>query len=172
MRAWLVTWEWDGDARAVADKVVAVFNPRWSARRVAPLVECLYIHSTATVGQAAQFAKRPGKSRCRAKILEDSQITCGDHPRLLARKVDSLEVVEDPETLLETIYWTEPPRWIYSGERGRLIQRGEARRVRYRRRKRGQISNEPVWDRRTQTFKPGWEDYGGMVVEAASGADS
>jgi len=42
MKAWLITWDWTGDAAAVADVVVGILNPRWGDRRVADIVEFLY----------------------------------------------------------------------------------------------------------------------------------
>ena len=34
MKAWLMTWDWTGDAAAVADETVDVLNPRWAVKRL------------------------------------------------------------------------------------------------------------------------------------------
>lgn len=158
MKAWLVTWEWMGDSAAVADKVVGVFNPRWSSRRVAPLVELIYANATYSVGRMAHHAKRPGNNPYRSRIQPDQTIICGSHPYLHARRVEDLEVVEDPETYLETISWTELPTVVFSRENG-SEQIGERRQKSFRRRRLGCVSHELVWDRAKNCFKPGWENY-------------
>lgn len=166
MRAWLVTWEWMGNSAAVADKVVAILNPRWSYRRVANLVEFLYISATASLSTAANYVKQPRSNPYQAIVEQDQFITCGHHPWLCARKVDDLQIKRSPETRLETVSWTELPRYRFSHDEGKFVKQGEKLRQRYQRRIVGPVSHEIVWDRLRGSFKPGWENYSGIVVES------
>jgi hypothetical protein len=62
MKAWLITWDWTGDAAAVADVVVGILNPRWGDRRVTDIVEFLYSNTTANVSELSHYAKKPSNN--------------------------------------------------------------------------------------------------------------
>jgi hypothetical protein len=91
MKAWLITWDWTGDAAAVADVVVGVLNPRWGDIRVADMVEFLYSNTTANICELAHYAKRPSNNPCRSKIW-NGRIHCGHNPFLCARIVSDLKI--------------------------------------------------------------------------------
>lgn len=107
MKAWIVTWEWAGDAAAVADKVVAVLNPRWGERRVSDLVETLYALNNSTLSELASYARRPTDNPYPAR-RESGRIICGHHPWLEARRVSEFKVALNEGTGLEVISWKEP----------------------------------------------------------------
>ena len=86
MNAWLVTWEWDNDAAAVADVIATVLSPRLSEERVASIVELLYANATSNVVELCSIAKRPSDNPYKAQ-LERGRINCGHNPYLWARKV-------------------------------------------------------------------------------------
>jgi hypothetical protein len=115
--AWLVTWEAMGDHALayIEEEIEAILNPRFSAKRVAEIVQFLYIQKTYTVWERLLFVKN--KSNAPAiqygsanGIVWRGRINCGDNPCLFARKVDNLriEVSKDGET---HPVWTErePP---------------------------------------------------------------
>jgi hypothetical protein len=91
MKAWLITWDWAGDAAAVADEVVGVLNPRWAERRVADIVEFLYSNTSANISELAHYAKRPSNNPYRAEI-RNGRIHCGHNPFLYARIVTDLKI--------------------------------------------------------------------------------
>src|SRR3990172_10875275 len=109
MKAWLITCEWIGDTVAVADKVAAILNPRWSGERVAGIVEFLYVKRYSTASELAAYAGRKARNPYRAERDFSSGITCGHNPSLHARIVDDLQVSENAETGIETITWIELP---------------------------------------------------------------
>jgi hypothetical protein len=158
MRAWLVTWDWTGDAAAVADKAAAILNPRWSYDHVAGILEFLHTKRFAVASELADYAGSPTNNPYRSKIDLNSRIECGGHPYLFARLVDELSVSRNPENLIETIMWTEPP--IYGP-----VENGVAEIVRAAmpgqtvvRRISGPLSDELIYDRGHGRFKPGWEE--------------
>jgi hypothetical protein len=154
MKAWLITWEWSGEAAAVADKVIGILNSRWPTERVSRIIEFLYNHCTSTVNEMAIYARSPNKNPYRAKRDFNSQITCGHHPWLWARLVDNLEVTVNTQTNIETISWNELPIYELTDEgqkelRGNLPQQ-------YVRKLTGRVSNELIWDRSKGTYKDWW----------------
>ena len=152
MKAWLITWDWTGDAAAVADVVVGMLNPRWGDKRVADIVEFLYSNTTANVSELSHYAKKPSNNPYRAEI-RSGRIHCGHNPFLYARIVSDLkiEITSDDK---ESISWMEPP--LYS------IVKGKTKKVRepipggFTRRITGPVSHEEIWDRINSKFKKGW----------------
>lgn len=156
MNAWLVTWDWVQDAAAVADKVAAILNPRWSADRVACIVEFLYAKRTATASEIAAYASRPSRNPYRAERDSYGGIICGHHPWLHARIVFDLKISENPETGIETLTWTEQS--LYKrGEDGRPEMVRDRMPAQTTRRITGALSDELIYDRAKGEFKPGWE---------------
>lgn len=163
MKAWLVTWEWGADAVAVADAVVAFYNPRWSSERVAPLVEQLYAERTSTLAERAAYAKRPSNNPYPARKDFNGHILCGAHPWLYARVVEALKIQTEAGTGVETATWVEPP--IYkSGEYG-PVQIRDRLRGRFERRVTGPVSHANVWDRDKGVWREGWEGFRGPTYE-------
>ena len=154
MKAWLATWEWTGDAAAVADKIAAILNGRWSQDRVTIIVEFLYASCTSNTLELAAYAKRPANNPYRAEQDFNSQITCGSNPWLHARLVQDLMVSTDPETGIETITWTEPPLYAPSEEGPKLVR--DPLPGKTVRRITGPLSHELIWDRMQGRFKPRW----------------
>jgi hypothetical protein len=157
MRAWLVTWEWTGDAAAVADKVAAILNPRWSSDHVAGILQFLYTKRFSTASELAEYARRPASNPYQAKTDLNSRIEYGGHPFLFARLVDDLSVSQNPETLIETITWTEPPIYGPYEKGAARILRGAMAGQTVVRRISGALSDELIYDRVQGRFKPGWE---------------
>lgn len=146
MKAWLITWEWIGDAAAVADEVAAILNPRWSIDRVACIVEFLYSKRHSTASEMAAYAGHPVRNPYRAERHFSSGITCGHNPSLHARIVDNLQVSENAETGIETITWTELP--IYKPrEHGYPEMVRDRISAKFVRRITGPLSDDTIWDR-------------------------
>ena len=155
MKAWLITWEWIGDAVAVADKVAAILNPRWSCERVTGIVEFLYVKRYSTASELAAYAGRQARNPYRAERDFSSGITCGHNPSLHARIVDDLQVSENAETGIETITWIELP--IYKPcEHGYPEIVRDSMPAKFVRRITGPLSDDMIWDRNKGEFKTGW----------------
>jgi len=152
MKAWLITWDWIGDAAAVADIVVGVLNPRWSDKRVAEIVEFLYANATANVAELSHYAKKPSNNPYRAEI-RNGTIHCGSNPFLYARVVSDLRI-ETTINNKETISWMEPPRYELINNRVEMVKNPFP--GKFTRRISGPVSHKEIWDRATSKFKKGF----------------
>jgi len=152
MKAWLITWDWTGDAAAVADVVVGVLNPRWGDRRVADMVEFLYSNTTANISELAHYAKRPSNNPYRAEI-RNGRIHCGHNPFLYARIVSDLKI-EIGSDGKESITWKEPPIYDLINNKVQMVR--EPIPGAFTRRITGPFSHEQIWDRINSKFKKGW----------------
>ena len=153
MKAWLVTWDWAGDAAAVADKIASIFPPQWPDDTVKRHVECLYALATSTAQELAAYAKRPSDSPYRAR-WDSPFISCGHNPFLVARRVSELKVVREGDGF-EAISWREPDRWRIN-EEGHPEKSAEGQTYFTKRRIRGPLSSVPIWDRGAGRFVSGW----------------
>ncbi len=152
MKAWLVTWDWLSDSAAVADKIAAIYPPRWSDSKALEHVELLYALHTSSVEELAAYAKKPTANPYRAE-KGGPFITCGDHPWLVARQVADLQTRD--ENGLETVSWKEPDRYR-AGPDGLPVKVQEGQTEKVTRRISGPLSSKPIWDRSAGRFKPGW----------------
>jgi len=151
---WLVTWEWTGDAAAVADEVAGVFPPQWSSDRVEKYVERLYALATSTVAELLTYARKPSSNPYRA-TEKGGRIVCGHHPWLEARLATDV-VVEQTDDGFEQVSWSEPDRYEVDVTSGALVKQATGIRRTVTRRLRGPVSGEHIWDRAGGCFKPGW----------------
>jgi len=151
----LITWEYAADASAVADDIAGILPRQWGAHRVMRFVEWHYAVAISTVTELASYAARPSRNPYRAREV-DGRISCGHHPWLEARIVADL-VVETNEDLFEIVSWKEPDRWRLDEQAGRPVRVAEGARRTVKRRLRGALSSEHIWDRSAGSFKPGWE---------------
>jgi hypothetical protein len=101
-KAWLVTWEWCGDAKR-DQKVAAIFRPQLSSERIRELVEFLYLRSEYSVAEQIRYTVHPKQNPYRARfgtldgIPWTGDIQCGHNPWLFARLVDELTVGQLPD---------------------------------------------------------------------------
>ena len=153
MKAWLVTWEAAGDAAEVADKVAAVISARRSRGHVAECVAFLYSLLSYYPVELLEYARQPSRNPYPVRAA-GPWIVCGHNPHLYARLVSKIKVKQDRETGLDTISWVEPDRYEMTEEGPQVAARGEARQ--FRRRIRGVLSSEQIWDRSMGRFKRGW----------------
>ena len=115
MRAWLVTWEWEGNHAKVENPVAAILNPRWSSERVRQTVELLYVNAMFSLGERVQYAKSKKSNPYPAHFGQiqghpyGGQVLCGHNPHLYARPVD-IHSVETDQAGKETLVWTDRPR--------------------------------------------------------------
>lgn len=109
--AWLVTW----DSAAEEDskqRIAAILNPHWSARRVRELVEIIYVNSCYSISERIGYAKNrsfnpyPAQFSGFSGIKWEGQITCGHNPWLFARMVDNLTTAPNDEA---KVTWSERP---------------------------------------------------------------
>ncbi len=152
MKAWLITWDWTGDAAEVADEVVGVLNPRWADGRVAAIVEFLYSNTTANVSELAHYAKKPSNNPYRAEIW-NGRIHCGHNPFLYARIVSDLKIKNSADGK-EQITWMEPPTYELINNKVQMVK--EPSPAAYTRRITGPVSHERIWDRVNSKFRKGW----------------
>jgi hypothetical protein len=116
MKDWLVTWEWCGDHAKRDDKVAAVFDPRFSGKRVRELVEFIYLSAMYSVSERAEYAKDKKRNPYPAGFGStpvgapwEGEIVCGHNPYLRARLVDDLTVERDGDGS-EKASWKEHPK--------------------------------------------------------------
>jgi len=125
MKAWLVTWEWDGEHAKVDNPVAAILNSRTSAERVRELVEFIYVNEAFSLSERLAYAKNKNNNPYPAKFgsIDDShwqgQVFCGDNPFLYARPVEDLHVEDDgsPEGKL---VWREQSQDKIDGIRAKI----------------------------------------------------
>ena len=152
MKAWLITWDWTGNAAAVADVVVGVLNPRWGAERVADIVQFLYYNTNSNVSELSHYAKKPSNNPYRAEI-RGRRIHCGHNPFLYARIVSNLKIEETSDGK-ESITWLEPPLYDFINGKVEMVREPDPNG--FTRRITGPVSHELIWDRMNSKFKKGW----------------
>ena len=109
IRAWLVSWEWDGEhARYEGEQRYLIIGPRRSAKYVADVMERLYAQSQYTLGEQASLAAGRWKNPYPATIGHWERITCGHNPFLFGRPVKDLRV-EAGEDGVERLVWEDLP---------------------------------------------------------------
>ena len=149
--AWIITWEWIGDAAAVVDRVAGILNSRTSQKRVIDIVEFLYALHIANLEELAAYAQNKRNSIWRAEVDFNGRIRCGRHPSLFATYVKNIEITVDPATSIETITWETLPTSEPTDEGPKIasgpMQDGFTRRIT------GPLSFEAMWDRRLNRFK-------------------
>ena len=155
MKAWLLTWEWSGEAAAVADAIAAILSPRYSLKRVAETVEFYYAKRFSTAAELRSYAGASSRNPYRAEIDFNCIIACGHNPHLRARLVSDLSVSIDPATGNEIISWIEPPLYK-SHKSGFPTVIHPAKRMRCIREIKGALSDELIWDRAKDRSRPGW----------------
>jgi hypothetical protein len=121
MRAWLITWEWNGDHAKVDNPLVSILSSRYSPERVRLLVEQLYINDGATASEHIAYARNKKNNPYPAYYNSSSsgrhtwQIYCGHNPHLYARLVFDLKH-EGIAGGKQKLTWKENPRpnseWI------------------------------------------------------------
>lgn len=153
IKAWLVTWEWINDVNAVADKVVAILNPRWPMSRVASIVEIIYAMCSYTIEEMITITRHTDSNPYKS-TNERGIINCGHNPWLEARKVGNLLVEIDEKTGLEIIKWNELPLYTRIKDKIELV-RGPLPKQ-FCRRISGQPSSMAIYDRVESSFKLGW----------------
>lgn len=159
--AWLVTWEYSGEAAETADKVAAILSGRTSDKTVAEFVELLYALRTSTAGELASYSRNPKNNPYRStdgmvinEVPHGDRIRCGHHPWLYARRVKDLLVKKDVASGFETISWIEPPQFRWSADRSSIVEAVPEVRQSVTRTRSGALSDELVWNRATGSRKP------------------
>ena len=154
MSAWVVTWDWAGDAAALADELAAVLPPRLTSRAMARFVESYYALVTSNVRELSAYARNRKNNPYPAKVDFSGRVVCGAHPFLFARHVSQFTVDSDGDFGLETISWREPD--VYKAEEAGPVKVSSGRMTTIQRRITGPLSTMAIWDRGTGSFKPGW----------------
>ena len=152
--AWLVTWEWAGDAATVIDRVVAILAPRQKTKRVIEKVECLYSLLTSNFEEQAAYAKNRKNNPYPAKLDVSGHILCGHHPWLRAQYVRNLRVSTASDTGIETISWHTLPIWRLADHGPEKVSEGYV--DSFERYITGPVSHEHVWDRMLGRFRDGF----------------
>ena len=126
-KAWLVTWEWQGDHAAVeaSDVVAAILKPQTGPENVKRAVELLYaareyaavdkLGSLTHNPYPAEFGTIPVEMRLadgevvKQKVAYQNEIYCGHNPHLYARHVENLRE-KDAANPAAGLVWDEIPR--------------------------------------------------------------
>lgn len=143
VRAWLITWEWIGDAASIVAKVAGILDARKSPKHVGEIVEFMYAQATSTLSELAAYSKKRSNNPYRARV--DFTIQCGHHPWLFAELIDDLSITIDPQTGRETITWLTQGVHVWDKSEIKLIS--PPMRRTFSRIVQGPISNELLWDR-------------------------
>ena len=124
-KAWLLTWEWAGEHASVEDQIAGILRPRLSREKVGEILESMYAIHAYSVSELAYYSRQPKENPYKAK-WENYHCYCGHNPSLHANYVHKLNIIEDPETGLETIEWVLPPLYkINRSPSERELVRGE-----------------------------------------------
>jgi hypothetical protein len=125
MKAWLVTWEWDGDHAKVKEPIAAVLRARRSSKQVREIVELIYVNETYSFSERLAYATNKGTNPYPAtwgylgKRQWEGEIYCGPNPYLYARLVDDLQVQVN-RAGKEKLTWNErlkpEPKWTQKPE--------------------------------------------------------
>lgn len=106
-RAWLVTWEWEGDHARVEKKLVAILNYRYAVGSVGRFIEQLYAGNWfAFHGQLAYAKDRRDSSYNVQQGAAADELKCGGNPWLRARPVYDVQAYVD-EDGYEHLTWRE-----------------------------------------------------------------
>jgi hypothetical protein len=137
-RAWLITWEWMGEAASKRDKVLYILPSETPVEEVAQYVERIYALLTSSLSELHTYAA--GGHQPYTSDIEETEngnlvVTCGHHPWIEARIVKDVTVEREDDTRLETINWTA------------ILGDGSEENRSYKRSKTGRISFEDAWDR-------------------------
>ena len=151
-----MTWDWAGRHAAVADRIAAIFNPRFSDGRISELIEFMYDQATLEAGELVYYANRKSKRSYKAQV-HPPFIACGHNPSLEARVVTELKVLEDEATGFETISWMEAPLREYNEETRKMEITREPYFKSTTRGITGPLSSVQIWDRMTDSVLPGYE---------------
>jgi hypothetical protein len=117
IKAWLITWEYQGDHAKVEQQIVAILPPRWASERIRQYVEFIYIlQSPATLQEQIEYAKKRSNNPYLADYMRingvrhGGNIICGHNPWLYARKVSNLQICIDENGNEKGIWKEIPPR--------------------------------------------------------------
>ena len=106
---WLVTWEHQGEHARPPRSIAAIFNQRWSDKRVHEAIEWLYANEALSLFERVAYAAKrfnpyPAEFITVGAVRWSWRIICGDNPFLYARIVDRFTCVSDEES---TATWNE-----------------------------------------------------------------
>ena len=101
MKAWLTTWEWDGEHAKVDNRIAAILDSRTSAIRVRELVDFIYVNEFGSLAERLAYAKNkknnpyPAEFVLMEGIPWEGEIQNGGNPFLRARLVEDLHIEDD-----------------------------------------------------------------------------
>jgi hypothetical protein len=113
--AWLVTWEGAGNHARREDKIAAILSRRLAPERIKEIVDMIYANKFYSYRDRIAFAKDKKVNPYRATsddidgIPWPWRILCGHNPRVEARLVDNLYVIQDSNGG-EQLSWEERPK--------------------------------------------------------------
>lgn len=132
MNAWLILWEWAGQHAEVSDPLVGIFSARKSAKRIAKIVEWIYLHATSSAQDVVYFTNRRKSELFYKAEISGPRIVCGHHPYLEARLVSNLRCTTDKKGEWEILTWREPDTRKLCANKGRFekLHEGEYKTLR------------------------------------------
>jgi hypothetical protein len=150
--AWLITWEWDNDAKAVVDKVITIVNHRRSNDYIANLIEVLYDINTSNLSELGSYSKDKAFKSYKSKVDFNSVINCGANPYIVAQRVKNIEISRNSQDK-EIIQWIQPPKYVMDDSKGIFIQITGEISKNYERIKNGLLSFESLWNSEENRLK-------------------
>jgi len=158
MKAWLITWEWDGASASVVDKVAGILEPRLSSKTVSSIIEFLYARATSNLSELSSCAKNRSYGYYSAKpiiangIKQGDRIICGTNPYLYSRIVSELLITTDVDKF-EIISWREPDNNKLKKYESGIEIESTGKYESFKRYVNGKISDELLWDRISGNYK-------------------
>ncbi len=149
---WLITWEWDNDAKAIVDKVITIVNHRKSHDYVSNLIEVLYNINTSNLAELGSYAKDKAFKPYKSKIDFNSVITCGANPYIVAQRVNNIEISRNNQGK-EIIQWVQSPKYRMDDSKGIFIPITDEISRKYERIKNGLLSFESLWNSEENRLK-------------------
>jgi len=118
-KAWLVSWTWTSESQKVEPNYVWLLKPQISGQSLKGILKAIYMNSHLYLIEERTRFMRGGRQWQGYLLPSDGYVTIGDNPYLEARYVTDLRFETDYGRGIETLYWTDPPRYRLNRETGR-----------------------------------------------------
>jgi len=126
MKAWLITWDWNGDHAKVGNPLIAIFSARRSKKFISDYIQQYYLMATSSASDIAYYMNRTNRIPYKPNNqLGSSGIVCGDNPWIDARVVSSLMIETDDDKDIEILTWQEPNHIKWENGQKKLTKKGD-----------------------------------------------
>ena len=120
-KAWLITWEWGNDSKAVVDKVITIINHRRAKDFISNLIEVIYDINTSNLRELGSYAKDKAHKPYKSKSDFNEIITCGANPFIMARRIKDIEITINSQQK-EVIRWVQPATYKFDESKNNFVE--------------------------------------------------